>query len=35
MNEYNLALLCVKDDLYDIPDLNSKLYLHFKGFRKI
>ncbi len=32
MNKHNLNIICEKDGLYDIPDLNNKLYLHFKGF---
>lgn len=43
MNKHNLDIIVKKDGLYDLPDLNNKLYLHFKGrcflkilgFRKI
>jgi len=35
MTPYNLNLLCIKDDLYEQPYLNSKLYLHYQGFKKI
>ena len=35
MNKKNLRLICEKDELYDNPDLNEKLYLHYKGFDKI
>ncbi len=35
MTEFNLQLICEKDGLYEQPNLNNKLYLHFKGFKKI
>jgi len=35
MTKANLRLICEKDGLYEFPELNSKIYLHFKGFRKI
>lgn len=31
MNLRNLKLICEKEDLYQCPELNSTLYLHFKG----
>lgn len=36
MSKYNLKLICEKEEgLYEVPDLNEKIYLHFKGFTKI
>ncbi|CAD8213570.1 unnamed protein product [Paramecium pentaurelia] len=35
MNEQNIIEICEKEGLYEYPELNSKLYLHFKAFRKI
>jgi hypothetical protein len=35
MNEYELKEIAVKNNGYEFPELNSKLYCHFKGFRKI
>jgi hypothetical protein len=35
MNEKNILLICEEEGLYEFPDLNSKLYLHFKGFKFI
>jgi hypothetical protein len=32
MNERNLKIICERDDLYSFPELNEKLYLHYKGF---
>ena len=26
---------CSKDSLFETPELNEKLYLHYKGFKKI
>lgn len=26
---------CYKESLYETPELNEKLYLHFKGFKSI
>lgn len=31
MNMKNLRTICERDDLYQFPDLNEKLYLHYKG----
>lgn len=31
MNERNLKIICERDDLYSFPELNEKLYLHYKG----
>ena len=31
MNETNLKIICERDDLYTYPELNEKLYLHYKG----
>ena len=31
MNLVNIKQYCEEDHLYELPDLNSKLYLHFKG----
>ena len=33
MNQHNISIIAEKDGLYDIPDLNTKLYLHFKGIK--
>jgi hypothetical protein len=27
-----LKIICDRDDLYSFPELNEKLYLHYKGF---
>ena len=35
MTKKNLRLICRKDDLYEIPIHNEKLYLGFKGFSSI
>lgn len=35
MTHNNLIKICEKDGLYEFPEMNNKLYLHFKGFRKI
>jgi hypothetical protein len=35
MNAASLKELIKKDKLYSTPALNDKLYLHYKGFRKI
>jgi len=32
MNDVNIRLICQQDGLYEFPELNRKLYLHFKGF---
>ena len=31
MNKKNLAIICERDELYSFPELNDKLYLHYKG----
>ena len=31
MNAKNLKIICERDDLYSFPELNEKLYLHYKG----
>lgn len=31
MNESNILMICEKEGLYEYPELNTKLYLHFKG----
>ena len=33
MDKDNLLLLCIKEDLYEQPELNEKIYLHFKGIK--
>lgn len=35
MTETNLIRICEKDGLYEYPEMNSKIYLHFKGFQQI
>jgi len=35
MNEDLIRLICATNDGYETPELNDKLYLHFKGFSKI
>ena len=35
MNEELVKLICAANDGYETPELNDKLYLHFKGFSKI
>lgn len=30
-----IKYFCNKDSLFDTPELNEKLYLHYKGFKKI
>jgi len=35
MTERYLVQLCRELDLYQTPELNEKLYLHYKGFKKI
>ena len=32
MNEKNLKIICERDGLYSFPELNEKLYCHYKGF---
>ena len=31
MNEKNLLIICERDDLFSYPEMNEKLYLHYKG----
>jgi hypothetical protein len=35
MNNANLKEICLQNNQYEFPELNEKLYLHFKGFIKI
>lgn len=35
MTENNLITLCEQDGLYEYPEMNSKIYLHYKGFYQI
>ena len=35
MTADEIKLSCIENDGYDTPELNDKLYLHFRGFRKI
>ena len=35
INKKTLKESCKKHDLYQTPELNEKLYLHYGGFRKI
>ena len=36
MSKENLRIICEGEEgCYEIPDLNEKIYLHFKGFKKI
>ena len=35
MDAATLKRLCQKHDLYNTPELNDTLYLHFQGFREI
>ena len=35
MSKENLMRMCLKDNLYEYPELNDKIYMHFKGFKKI
>ena len=30
-----IKYFCLKENLYDTPDLNEKLYLQYKGFKHI
>jgi len=32
---WKIRLTCLENDGYDTPELNEKLYLHFRGFRRI
>lgn len=31
MNQKNLSAICERDELFSYPELNEKLYLHYKG----
>jgi len=31
MSKYNIDLINENEGLYEFPDLNNKIYLHFKG----
>ena len=31
MTKTNLKIICENDELYDCPELNNKIYLHYKG----
>ena len=35
MTPHNLRLFCLEDELYEYPELNSKIYLHYKGFTNV
>lgn len=35
MNERNLQIICETDGLYEYPEMNKKLYLHYKVIEKI
>lgn len=35
MTRDEIRLSCLENDGYDSPELNEKLYLHFKGYRRI
>lgn len=35
MTREEIRLSCLENDGYETPELNEKLYLHFKGYRKI
>lgn len=35
MNAATLRAACIEHDGYETPELNDRLYLHFKGFKKI
>lgn len=35
MTRNNILQICDNDGLSEFPELNTKLYLHFKGFKKI
>jgi dynein assembly factor 1 len=35
MTKAKLRELCKRDGLYMTPSLNDKLYLHYKGFRRV
>lgn len=35
MNERNLKIICLNEGLYEYPEMNNKIYLHFKVIEKI
>ena len=35
MNKHNLKVICEQEKLYEVPHMNTKLYLQMKGFSKI
>lgn len=35
MNERNLRIICENEGLYEYPEMNTKIYLHFKVIEKI
>lgn len=35
MTKEEIRLTCLENDGYDSPELNDKLYLHFRGFKRI
>jgi len=35
MNERNLKIICETDGLYEYPEMNKKLYLHYKVIEHI
>jgi hypothetical protein len=35
MNERNLRIICENEGLYEYPEMNTKIYLHFKVIEEI
>jgi hypothetical protein len=35
MSKDEIRLSCIENDGYESPELNEKLYLHFRGFKRI
>lgn len=35
MTKAEIRLACIENDGYESPELNDKLYLHFRGFKRI
>jgi dynein assembly factor 1 len=35
MSHEEIKLSCLENNGYDTPELNDKIYLHFRGFKKI
>ena len=35
LTDENLLAICISDELYDIPEYNKKLYLHFKNIKQL